>query len=478
MNPTEQQQAVIDSHEGVVIVKACPGSGKTSTLVKRVKALPADETKIVLAFNKKAADEFSHRLGSASHTKVRTFHSFCMRAILENPKGFGFKTTPRLYQDVPFFRQLCIANEAPREWQRWEDAQGTWDEDLVNYAQHAMYSDDLVQRIRHLKATPQPDKIEENTLIAVWKYRKWLRDCCLMTFDTMVIQVAEHCDSLKIAAQHVMVDEYQDVDRFQFDIACALARIPNVKSLAVVGDPNQRIYAWRGALENAFEDIEDRFPQAKVLPMTMNFRSVDSIIRYADAICPTGMSGVRGDVPNSVVTPGEGDNAVQILIKDLSVDYSSAAILCRFNRECAMWKLRLAREGIPVFVIGGADFWNLKHIKIAEKFWKEKRNIDFILETEEWKKFADQRRFKNDPDALKDCIDDVKWILGLTSADMRILKENLQNEREGLRVSTMHKTKGMEWDRVMVYGIDEELKRDVYLYYVACSRAKNLMVLN
>jgi superfamily I DNA/RNA helicase len=290
----------------------------------------------------------------------------------------------------------------------------------------------------------------------------------------MIRLCAEHVDKIKRAGKHIMVDEYQDVDRFQFDIVCELARKPGVDSFVVVGDPNQRIYAWRGALDDAFSSMELEFPEAQTLSLTQNFRSKDAILEHAETICCVGMTGVKGGGKEAVIHGGFND-----VVKDLqkTSNLSQVAILCRINRDCMRWQLDLAKQGWPVYLMGSGDFWNAKHVKLAKEVWQRNGSDIELFESDEWKKFSSARRFRDDEDRLNECIADCKWLLGLSKEDMTTMNGTFQRERDGIRISTIHKTKGMEFDRVLISGVTERLVADTFVYYVAVTRPRDLLVL-
>jgi DNA helicase-2/ATP-dependent DNA helicase PcrA len=485
--PTHQQQLVIDAHQGTIIVQACPGSGKTSTLVNRCKALPVNETKLVLAFNKKAAEEFASRMGTVPGADVRTFHSFCFREVMGNPGLFGYDGKPSLSDDG-LFRLMCRANSLDAKG--WDES--PWDEDFINYCEHAVYDHELRDQVAnsmpiHDITIPceggcsdqfhMVDSQETISAKALLKTRAYLIHTNRVTFDSMVRLVAEHRHSIKRAGTHIMIDEYQDVDRFQFDIGCALAEKAS-GSFAVVGDPNQRIYGWRGALSDAFSAMSAAYPQAQILPLTQNFRSVEPILQFAEKICAVGMTGVRGegDDPVRIVDPKES-NVLDELMKGAGPNFSQVAILCRSNRECARWQLELAQKGIPVYLIGKGQFWNEKHIKIAKEHWSMRQTEADMFASEAWAKLVSTKRYREDEDALKEIEDDARWIVNLDPKSMNTLQNTLQREVDGLRISTIHKTKGMEFDRVMISGCGEKLMQDTFVYYVAVTRPKNLLIL-
>ena len=477
VNLTKQQQDVVDARSGTILVEACPGSGKTATLVERCRVLPAAETKVVLAFNKRAAEDFSKRMGSVPGSDVRTFHSFCYREIMRDPRGFGYNRKPTQNEGTLFAGML--AANSPTTLGGW--AKLGWDEDFAKDAEHSMHDEDLQEVIR---STPKvmvserrqkyDEAIEVVTARAVLGYREWIANKNLWTFDSMVRLVAKNASNLRRAGHHVMVDEYQDVDRFQFDIATALAAAPGTKSFVCVGDPNQRIYEWRGALASAFTDAATVFKGASVLSLTTNFRSYDEILEHAETVCPVGMVGVRGRQPGSVSFSDPKSDDVSALAID--GQYAKSAILCRYNRDCLMWNLKLAKRGIPVFLIGKGDFWRAEHIKLAKAAWEKGMKEHEFFASDGWLAIMRRKKLRDNPDLADEYAADVKFIINLSEKDMDIIEQSLQRE-DGLRISTIHRTKGLEFDRVMVSGVTERLKDETFVYYVAVTRARNKLIL-
>ncbi|MBY0277926.1 AAA family ATPase [Candidatus Binatia bacterium] len=756
MEPTPQQQAVIDADEGDLLVEACPGSGKTATLVERCHALPPGETKLVLAFNKRAAEEFSRRMGCVPGADVRTFHSFCFRELMSDPRIYGYRSKPRV-ENQSLLRLMLEANRdsfmyrRPRTW-----AEAGWDEEFARELEHSWYDGDITG-----PAGDGLDPIEKATAQAVLRFRRWQVEQGVVTFDAMVRLVAENTQHLSPPAQHVMVDEYQDVDRFQYEIALALSRLPGVKSFVVVGDPNQCqpgstlvtltggstkalrdvrvgdevvsfdrgsgsmvgmarrgqrvtrvsarpyvgdlirvraggsetsctvdhlwtvrpvraadiwvtylmqkgswfrvgycqlysacgdywtlhvatrarlegadrcwvlgvhrvqsdavveeaviaarfglptvtfkpvsegrhltranlgrvfaavgsrrdeavevlrefgrverfpfweagsgrprrttlldvracnllpgimevpvftgrkqpkwcgfgiqrervempvysievaktrtyvadgivthncIYEWRGALADAFGSLRGVLNgSSRTLPMTVNFRSHDEILVHAEAICPVGMTGVRGSREGAVSyvkrgADGEADRteAARQLLDGLSrQELTDVAILCRYNRDCLKWQLDLARAGIPVYMLGAGDFWSQRHVQMAVKAREYGATIDRLIGTEDWQRFASSRRFRDNPEKLQEAIEDAKWVLSLSATELGQLRENVQHEG-GIRISSIHRSKGLEWARVMVHGVNQKLRDEKYVWYVAATRARDQLIL-
>lgn len=477
MEPTKQQQRVIDFHEGVATVSACPGSGKTATLVKRTEALPPKDRKLVLAFNTEAVGVFKSRLQDVDNTDVRTFHSFCTRDIMANYQTYGF-TSPPSFLKGGIFRSICEANGL-RNVKSWKEA--GWDDELVRIAEHCYYDEDLKTRME--RARKFLDDKGEGTYSAIMTYRDWMIGNNVISFDSCVRLVAEHRKDLVCEVDHLMVDEYQDVDRFQFDIIIHAARSKSMKSFVVVGDPNQRIYEWRGALSSAFAEITGVFGETTSFDMTTNFRSKDEIIEYADGICPVGMSGVRGSDPKAVTYEPVGKDKVSLAKAltgqdsfNLWDDLTECAVLCRYNRECFQWQIEMTKSKIPSYIIGKGDFWNMKHVKYATKAMEWHWTFDRLIASPNWNNMLESAAYKDNPGRAVEAKTDAEWVMGLTKQDLIIAKTSAQAEN-GIRISTIHKTKGKEFERVLVNGVTDKLRNDTFVYYVACTRAKDLLVI-
>lgn len=469
MPATPEQQAVIDAQVGVVVVSACPGSGKTFTVKERALAIPRLESVVMVAFNKKAAEEMARRVGAQAGRDSRTLHSYCFRELRTRPEDYGLKG--KLDVRDTGFKVLCEANGV--EYYGWDDS--PWDADLVAWAERSLYDEELEKLC-------ESDDEDVATWKAVRALRRWQMRHSVVSFDAMVRLVAEPeaRKRLRFGADHLMVDEFQDVDKFQFDIIKTLGK--QAESLCVVGDPNQRIYEWRGALEDSFQAAVEEFPGARQLSLTCNFRSKDEVLQFAEEICPVGMHGVRGS-GEDVVVGQEAWNEVREL-RILAgwagrgdVRLAERAVLCRTNKACAEWQLVLARAGVPVYMLGKSDFWNAREVVLALEAREHGQTAAMLFGTPTWERYARRRFFREKPEALTEAMETATWIVELKAADLDLLRGCLQNEAEGLRISTIHKTKGMEFERVMVSGVDEKLRRETFVWYVAATRAMDQLVL-
>jgi len=508
--PTDEQKKVISLRSKYGLIAAVPGSGKTFSLVGRAKQLPEYESKLILAFNKIAAEDFQAKMGICMSAKVKTFHSFCLGVILQNPQNYGYTQKPRVETDATVF--YLLQDAAGAKYDSWADS--PWDEDFIKDELMLMYNKDIKcyseqnkphiwwDELTEIKKNEAKKKgliwvrgdnddeiawdeetIELETTLreyescqAVLNMREFLLRCNMITFSEMVRIVAENRLHLGYFADHILVDEFQDVDQLQFDIVVALATNERVKTLCVVGDPNQRIYEWRGALEDAFLSFKEEFPIHTELKLTNNFRSKDEIIRHADRICPARMKGVRGSDKHSVKKFINNMKAFE-LFYDKKTSLEQHAILCRYNRDVAKWSITLAKKGIPVIALGKGDFWNLGHVKLAMQARDMGLGVNELFGSPEWMKLMKKSKYRKNEDTLKEAVEDARFVIGLSKSDMDLLTKNLSN-RDGIRVSTIHKTKGSEWKRVFVSDIDERLMRESCVHYVACTRAKDVLIMN
>jgi len=448
--PTPEQQAVIDTTEGVIIVDARPGSGKTATLVSRTLELDPD------------CDERT----------AKTFHSWALREITRQPAAYGFTKRPTVVTGGLF---SMLTEATGQEYTSWDES--GWDQDLINLSERSLYTTELEAEIDAAKS--DGDTVARRTLEALHAYRGWLLDESKVTFDAMVRLVAENPDYFDLPYDHVMVDEYQDVDRFQYDIIERMGAL-RPESLCVVGDPNQRIYEWRGALADSFTRLETKFTGSVRLPLSCNFRSRDAIIELGEAICPSGMYGVRGDTDGTVVTTLDPAEFWSRLTLDGpgSPPLRERAVLCRYNRTCAHWQLKLAKAGVPVYLVGKGDFWNMRHVKLVIEMRDKGEPWAAVEADRRWGRMKQSRIYQGEGGAARwdEVVRDAMWLHSLSKPDFELLQNCLQDEN-GIRVSTIHKAKGAEYVWVGIPEVDERLRRDTFVWYVGVSRARDQLTI-
>lgn len=506
MNLTEEQRLVAEHDEGPAGVIACPGAGKTTTLAERCRMLPRDEHKTILAFNKAAQQAFQKKIKGVPNCKVQTFHAFCLGQVLKNYKQYGFSAKPDLDTDSTFCHLICKANEI--EARGWDAA--NLDEELANYVEISMYDEELRQSIEDiridtllelkdklLKDARSADTIKaldaqaelcrlENeflrhrTMKAVLRLREWLLENDVITFNATVRLVAQHRSKLNVWTDHLMVDEFQDVDRFQFDIIKRIWDSGKLISIVVVGDPHQRIYEWRGALEDGFMDFITYF-DADTFQLSYNFRSTPEIVDFAEKKICVGMQATRKSIGEKVMEISS-ESYLETFRKFFHgsppLNLSQTAVIARYNRTCFLWQLEMARADIPVYMMGVGDFWNQAHIKLIMAGRAEGFDTDALFTCEDWPRLITKRQYANNEERLKEIEADAAWLLKAPESDIVLLKKNLQVPDTGLRISTAHKTKGLEFQNVIVSNVDDKFQSDDFVYYVAITRAQDRLCIH
>jgi superfamily I DNA/RNA helicase len=450
--------------------------------VNRVNSLPTGQKKLVLAFNKKAQEEFSTRMGSNMEVSVKTFHAYCMGHLKRDATQFGFQfKDPQLIHDSNLSLVAKVFQAPPNS--SWESL--NVDDELYNWCELSCHTDYVKKLLDEAIGTEH--EIVVNTYRAVVRVREYLVTNNLFTFASAVRHVAEYRRNIYYAPGHIMVDEFQDVDNFQMQIILQLCRNKYLKSVTVVGDPNQRIYEWRGALANAFSHFKNAIESDQIISnravevrnLTTNFRSHDEVIDYAEGICKVGMKGVKG---KGGVLIGSRMSRRDKIVEWVGEPSKQKAILCRINRDCLEWSLHLIQSGIRHQMHSTLDFWKQGWVKriIELKIRKENagEQIDFdkdVRNSAAWVKEIAKPRYKS-VDRYEELMADYNFLSKLTLKEITDLQTK-SNDPEGIQISTIHRTKGMEFDDVVVSSVDGRVMSDTYVYYVACTRARNRLMI-
>ncbi len=293
----EQREAV--SHtEGPLLILAGAGSGKTRVITHRIahivtaKRVPPSAI-LAVTFTNKAAGEMRERVASLlaeeqleSEPLLSTFHSFCVRLLRRDGEPLarirpGFTRRFTIYDDED---QLAIIKAAYR-------ALGLEEKEFMQY--RAALS--RISRAKNIKETPQDiynqaANKESEALAALFEqYEKALHSANALDFDDLLLEAVRllrHDDPTRESwnrrLSYVMIDEYQDTNRTQYELMRLLSeRHGNV---CVVGDEDQSIYSWRGADLRNILDFERDFPNAKTIRLEQNYRSTKNILAAAGAV--------------------------------------------------------------------------------------------------------------------------------------------------------------------------------------------------
>lgn len=496
-----QQTQVIDfatKGRGNGLLIAAAGAAKTTTLVELCKHIRG--SKVFVAFNKKIADEIGVKLLKAGvdsqSVRAATFHSFGLQAWkrvapnvqVKDTKMYDLMEVLSVPRHVRAFSKALVslakqsAFGAPGQptnddWLAYEDIVEHFD------LSDKLYADDF-----------QPDDESEAIALGIEWAQKLLResdtqDTRLIDFDDMLrTPLFRHATFWK--NDWVLIDEAQDTNPARRAMAKEMLRSDG--RLIAVGDPRQAIYGFTGASADALDLIKDEFDCTE-LKLSVTFRCARNIVAYShkwvpeDHIeaapnAPEGSVSYMGDIEFRKIVPQKED-----------------AILCRNTKPLIQLALDYIRRKIPAHVEGRDIGQSL--LSLCKK-WKRPQTIGQLADTlVEWKGAETLRLMEKGQDAkiaaLHDRVDSILVIMESLHDDDPIYKleaaiSGLFQDTEGkpvqsITLSTVHKSKGREWDRVYLYGRNVympspfarqlwQIEQEHNLIYVAVTRAKRELI--
>ncbi len=385
LNP-EQRQAVLH-RDGPLLILAGAGSGKTRVIAYRAAYLIGDghaapDEVLAVTFTNKAAEEMRERierlLGSRPQRLwLSTFHAFCARLLRREAPLVNLSPNFVIYDSSD---QLAVVRRAMAEL--------AIDERTTNpRAVRARISEakNRMEDAADIRASGQGFRDEQ--LARVYeRYEAALAGANALDFDDLLLKTVALFDSSESARsryteqfRYVMVDEYQDTNRPQYELIRHLA---SHRNLCVVGDPDQSIYKWRGADIRNILDFEQDFPETVVVRLERNYRSTQVILDAASGLISRNRSRrdkrlwtdrAAGDqivCHRAQDELEEADFVVRRLRQALARGNDAAAVLYRTNAQSRAIEDTLVREGVHYRIVGGVRFYERKEIKDALSFLK------------------------------------------------------------------------------------------------------------
>ena len=375
-----QREAVVTT-EGPLLVLAGAGSGKTRVLTYRIanildQDLAAPWEILAITFTNKAAAEMRERLAQLVGTRSRgmwvsTFHSMCVRILRADAERLGFTKNFTIY-DTDDLKRLYkdIMVELDIDPKRFPVNQ------LMNRISQA--KNDLVTP-GNFDAHDPVGKVAERVYE---RLQERLRAANAFDFDDLLLYgylLLKNHEDVREAYQdrfrYLMVDEYQDTNRAQYAITQLLAA--KNRNLMVVGDDDQSIYSWRGAdLLNILE-FESDYPEAKVVKLEQNYRSVGNILAAANAVIANNQHRKEKRL---FTDSGDGEKISVYLATDErdegrwiageidrrraeGTSYNNMAVFYRTNAQSRMLEDMLLRAGVPYRIVGGTRFFDRAEIR-------------------------------------------------------------------------------------------------------------------
>ncbi len=390
LNP--QQREAVETVRGPVLILAGAGSGKTRVITYRIAYLvehenvPADRI-LAVTFTNKAAAEMAERvqqlIGQHSLAKpaISTFHSFCVRMLRRDIQalqinGKGYTRDFVIYDDGD--QQQVVKSAIKRLGIDDKKLTPRSVLGLISSAKNHMQDP---QEMYLNSAEPKMERIAHIYKI----YKDELLKANALDFDDLLLESVRllKADSAtrekyQRRFQYMLVDEYQDTNRPQYEIMCALAGTHH--NLCAVGDEDQSIYSWRGADINNILDFEKNFPEAKIIRLEQNYRSTQPILQAASAVVANNLqrkgknlwTAREGGSKIGFYDAPDGENEA-LFAADFISRWAQArareglenksAILYRTNSQSRLMEEALRRYNLNYNVVGGFSFYERAEIK-------------------------------------------------------------------------------------------------------------------
>ena len=390
---SEQQEAVTIAG-GPVMVVAGAGSGKTRVLTHRIAYLIQEMgvrpgAILAITFTNKAAREMQGRVGgllgaTVNNMWVSTFHSACARILRREAHVFGYRSNFSIYDRADSVRLIkhCLNDLGL-------DAGRLSPRGLLNKISGA--KNDLVDYETFLDRTEGPFEVAE-----VYKlYQQRLLQMSAMDFDDLLMVTVELFGAMPEVLhkyqgvfRHVLVDEYQDTNRAQYLLVKELAR--EHRSLFVVGDSDQSIYAFRGADYRNFDRFDEDFPEARRVILNRNYRSTSTILDAANEVIsanlradPKDLWCDQGEGEHIIVHQGAGFTRESRFVADrvgelVTEGYNPGdiAVFYRTNAQSRAFEESLRRAKLPYQVVGAVAFYQRREIKDVVAYLQVVANPD------------------------------------------------------------------------------------------------------
>lgn len=371
--------------DGQVLILAGAGSGKTRVLTYRMAHMIDDlgifPYKILaITFTNKAAKEMKDRvkalIGSrAEDMWISTFHSTCVRILRREIEKLGYKRSFTIYDTSD---QKTLIKECMK---------------YLNINDKEISEQEIMGKIGRAKDNLQgPDSymreyetnFREKKVAEVYAmYQKRLKENNALDFDDLIFKTVElfkkdreTLEFYQRKFQYIMVDEYQDTNRVQYELIRLLAE--SHKNICVVGDDDQCIYAWRGADIRNILEFEKDYPNTKVIKLEQNYRSKGNILNAANVVIVNNANrkskvlrteqelGNKIKVYRACSDSEEGNfvaSQINSIKKAENKSFKDFAILYRTNSQSRIFEESLRRNGIPYKILGGTRFYDRKEIK-------------------------------------------------------------------------------------------------------------------
>ena len=386
----DKQQEAVKATEGPLLILAGAGSGKTSTMTHRIAHLVEEGVDpyniLAVTFTNKAANEMRTRveelIGDIQGMWIMTFHAMCLRILHVHAEEAGYKDNFVIYDTSD---QKTLVKNILKD-------KGITEKEYPPQYVLAIISDCKEKEIDPETYKAESGSTEKNKVIyMIYRdYEERLKANNAMDFDDLLLNTVklfkkseDVLEKYRRRFRYVMVDEYQDTNHIQYELVSMLAGSHH--NICVVGDDDQCIYEWRGADIRNILDFEKDFPEARVIKLEQNYRSVGNILAAAHSVIKNNMdrknkklwtSREDGDKISYTRCDTDKDEAgyvarqIDFLNSRQGRSYSDIAILYRTNAQSRLFEEALTRYGIPYRVLSGMRYYDRKEIKDAMAYMR------------------------------------------------------------------------------------------------------------
>lgn len=386
----EAQREAVLSTEGPLLVLAGAGSGKTRVLTYRIAHLVCDLSVapwniLAVTFTNKAAKEMRSRLEALLGHETRgmwiyTFHSMCARMLRADGDLLGYGDDFTIY-DADDSKRLVKECLAEAGYNLRSVSNGSVRGRISMLKNELVGPDEFSPRLG--------DPVDKVVAKVYPMYENRLRRANAMDFDDLLLNawklLSEHEEAREGYAQrfhYILVDEYQDTNRAQYEICRILAS--GHGNLMVVGDDDQSIYSWRGADVRNILDFERDWPDAKTVTLEQNYRSSGVILKAANAV----IANNEARKPKQLFTDKDDGEKIAVYLAsderdegrwlasrierlhDQGESYREMAVFYRINAQSRTLEDMFLRAGVPYRIVGGTRFYDRAEIRDVMAYLK------------------------------------------------------------------------------------------------------------
>ncbi|GAA0126195.1 DNA helicase PcrA [Clostridium sp. CTA-19] len=479
----KEQYEAASTVDGPVLILAGAGSGKTRVLTYRIAHMIEDlniypSQILAITFTNKAAGEMKERIARlvgdvAERMWISTFHSSCVRILRREIDKLGYNKNFTIYDsyDSKTLVKQCIKELNIND-------KDITDGEIIGKISNA--KNDLITADK-FKSENQSDFRKNKIADAYLLYQKKLKANNALDFDDLIfitVKLLKENQEVREFYQrkfrYIMVDEYQDTNRAQYELVKLL--VGEEENICVVGDDDQCIYQWRGADIRNILDFEKDYPKTKIVKLEQNYRSKGNILTAANMVIKNNAQR-KDKVLRTESEPGEkiklyrafsdideGNfvaSEIKRLMREENKTYKDFAVLYRMNSQSRILEEAFRKQDIPYKIVGGLKFYDRKEIKDIMAYLKLINNpLDDVS----------LRRIINEPkrsigdatvakvqevanmaeDCLYNTLLDVEMIPGLTTKAI-----NSINRFTGIVNSLMTRTDDMPISKIILSVIEE-----------------------